>query len=137
MHLQKHYFHLFSAVFMHLQKHYFHFFSLCTCTYNNITSNCFLCIYALTITLLSQVKKPNWLPWKLRNWDFLPRFLHSLSPYDYVFSCACVKDRCQQPESEDRDWQNGNGEEMKDLLSGQGRVELTPLHDTNKRGHMV
>lgn len=41
-----------------------------------------------------QEKKPHWLPKILRNWEFLPRPLHSLEPYDKFlrrYLCCCKK----------------------------------------------
>ncbi|XP_013398891.1 sodium-dependent phosphate transport protein 2B [Lingula anatina] len=41
-----------------------------------------------------QVKRPGCLPAKLRNWDFLPIWCHSLSPYDRWCNCCscCTKE---------------------------------------------
>ncbi|RUS74012.1 hypothetical protein EGW08_018211, partial [Elysia chlorotica] len=87
----------------------------------------------LTATIINvlQVKKPQWLPWKLRSWDFLPRFLHSLTPYDHMLSCACVKDKCQKSPSRteqgDAKSQNRNSEEMTDLLSATAKPNGDPF----------
>ena len=37
---------------------------------------------AVILVNVVQRKKPNWLPKKLRNWKFLPKWMRSLSPYD-------------------------------------------------------
>lgn len=54
-----------------------------------------LCIMVVVINIL-QKKRPSWLPHKLRNWDFLPLWMHSLEPLDRaVFkicgACGCCK----------------------------------------------
>ena len=61
-----------------------------------------LCVLVAAATCLInylQKKRPEWLPAKLRNWDFLPKWLTSLEPIDRVFcaplsavfarTCAC------------------------------------------------
>ena len=45
-------------------------------------------IVVLIIGVL-QRKKPGRLPRKLRNWNFLPIWLHSLRPYDNIMICRC------------------------------------------------
>ena len=40
-------------------------------------------VIVLAINLL-QSKKPQWLPEQLKNWDFLPIWMHSLDPLDKV-----------------------------------------------------
>ena len=41
-------------------------------------------IFFVIVTNILQAKKPNWLPSVLRNWDFLPLWMHSLDPIDRV-----------------------------------------------------
>lgn len=41
-------------------------------------------ILFVIVTNILQAKKPNWLPSVLRNWDFLPLWMHSLDPIDRV-----------------------------------------------------
>ncbi|KAM6441503.1 sodium-dependent phosphate transport protein 2B isoform 3-T4 [Liasis olivaceus] len=64
-------------------------------------------IFVLTVHLL-QKKKPQLLPEKLRSWDFLPRWMHSLQPWDNVITaasltcskyCCCCCKRCRNKES--------------------------------------
>ena len=53
-----------------------------------------LVVLLLVVVVLNvlQNKKPHWLPRKLQNWDFLPKPLHSLEPYDRVLSkCSCCR----------------------------------------------
>ena len=40
-------------------------------------------VIVLAINII-QSKKPQWLPEKLKNWDFLPIWMHSLDPLDKV-----------------------------------------------------
>lgn len=56
-------------------------------------------VIVLTIVAINamQEKKPHWLPAKLRSWDFLPLWMHSLKPLDAIisklcFCCTCCKD---------------------------------------------
>ncbi|KAK3754091.1 hypothetical protein RRG08_024166 [Elysia crispata] len=92
-----------------------------------------LLFLAVTIINVLQVKKPQWLPWKLRSWDFLPKFLHSLTPYDYVLSCACVrgKGHTSTAQAEETNPQDTNSEEMRDLLSETG----TTIHGLSKNSN--
>jgi sodium-dependent phosphate cotransporter len=55
-----------------------------------------LAIFAVLIAALNilQVKKPEWLPSILQNWEFLPFWMHSLDPMDTVLrkmgsACCC------------------------------------------------
>ncbi|XP_043369991.1 sodium-dependent phosphate transport protein 2B isoform X1 [Dermochelys coriacea] len=57
-------------------------------------------IVVIVINVL-QSKRPNILPTKLQNWDFLPRWMHSLKPWDNVIISAvsfcgryCFCDKC-------------------------------------------
>ncbi|ESO04943.1 hypothetical protein HELRODRAFT_99285 [Helobdella robusta] len=48
-----------------------------------------LLAFIIVVNVL-QRKKPNWLPKFLRTWNFLPKPLRSLEPYDRIFSkCKC------------------------------------------------
>ncbi|XP_071824883.1 sodium-dependent phosphate transport protein 2A-like isoform X2 [Apostichopus japonicus] len=53
-------------------------------------------IFVIIVNIL-QTKKPHWLPKKLLNWDFLPKFMHSLAPLDRIITkfgpkqCCCIK----------------------------------------------
>ena len=40
-------------------------------------------LIVLLINIL-QSKKPEWLPTRIKNWDFLPLWMHSLDPLDKV-----------------------------------------------------
>lgn len=60
-----------------------------------VCSVAFFCLVVIIINVL-QKKRPNWLPRKLRNWDFLPyKWMHSLEPLDRVIRkiccCCCCK----------------------------------------------
>lgn len=44
----------------------------------------FILIAFVVIINILQAKKPTWLPNKIRTWDFLPIYLHSLEPYDTI-----------------------------------------------------
>ncbi|ETE61467.1 Sodium-dependent phosphate transport protein 2B, partial [Ophiophagus hannah] len=64
-------------------------------------------IFVVTINLL-QKKKPHLLPEKLRSWDFLPRWMHSLRPWDEVITttgmacgryCCCCCKHCRNKEA--------------------------------------
>lgn len=55
---------------------------------------------AIVIINILQAKRPHLLPQKIRNWDFLPRWMHSLQPWDNVITsmastcgryCCCCK----------------------------------------------
>lgn len=59
----------------------------------------FFCLVVIVINVL-QKKRPNWLPKKLRNWDFLPyKWMHSLEPLDRVIGkvCCCCKKKTDAP----------------------------------------
>ncbi|XP_053108226.1 sodium-dependent phosphate transport protein 2B [Hemicordylus capensis] len=62
-------------------------------------------IVVVVINIL-QTKRPQWLPPKLRNWNFLPKWMHSLQPWDNLVTsvispcgryccccCKCCKDK--------------------------------------------
>ncbi|XP_020636111.3 sodium-dependent phosphate transport protein 2B [Pogona vitticeps] len=54
-------------------------------------------LVAVVIINLLQKKQPHLLPQKLQNWDFLPRWMHSLQPWDDIItsaSFACGKHCC-------------------------------------------
>lgn len=57
-------------------------------------------IATIIVINVLQLRRPQWLPRKLRNWDFLPECLHSLKPADRVIQkafeavrglCCCCK----------------------------------------------
>ncbi|XP_066288562.1 sodium-dependent phosphate transport protein 2B-like [Branchiostoma lanceolatum] len=52
-----------------------------------------LLVFALAVVVINtlQTKRPNWLPKKLRTWDFLPLALHSIEPYDRLLTGCCKK----------------------------------------------
>ncbi|CAG2211305.1 NPT [Mytilus edulis] len=58
-------------------------------------------IFNVVVLNVLQSKKPTWLPARLRTWDFLPEFLHSLKPYDKVFTACsiCFCTSCQKKDS--------------------------------------
>ncbi|CAH1269339.1 SLC34A2 [Branchiostoma lanceolatum] len=57
-----------------------------------------LLVFALAVVVINtlQTKRPNWLPKKLRTWDFLPLALHSLEPYDRLLTGCCKKKGAEQ-----------------------------------------
>ena len=58
-------------------------------------------LVAIIALNILQVKKSEWLPNLLKNWEFLPLWMHSLDPMDKVlrkigFACCCgCSKRCQ------------------------------------------
>ncbi|XP_041694389.1 sodium-dependent phosphate transport protein 2B-like [Coregonus clupeaformis] len=69
-----------------------------------------LAIFIIIVNLM-QVRCPRYLPSGLRNWDFLPRPLHSMAPWDQVVMsgmafcgtrCCCCFKCCQKTEDEDK-----------------------------------
>ncbi|KAG8447386.1 hypothetical protein GDO86_014743 [Hymenochirus boettgeri] len=63
----------------------------------------FICIVAIIVNVL-QKKCPSCLPPFLRNWDFLPKWLHSLAPWDRMFTllCGCCCKKCSKNEEEEK-----------------------------------
>ena len=53
-----------------------------------------LIIIFIVVVNIMQRKCPSFLPKVLRNWDFLPLFLHSLEPYDTVITGWKCCDKC-------------------------------------------
>lgn len=49
----------------------------------------FLIILIIIINII-QAKKPSLLPKPLQTWDFLPKWLHSLEPYDELVRGSCL-----------------------------------------------
>ena len=47
-----------------------------------------------------QSKRPNFLPAKLRSWDWLPLPLHSLEPYDRIITVCCRCRRCSRRDAD-------------------------------------
>ncbi|XP_040180240.1 sodium-dependent phosphate transport protein 2C-like [Rana temporaria] len=60
-------------------------------------------IVAVIIINILQKRLPKYLPSFLRNWDFLPLWLHSLAPYDNLFfvMCGCCCKKCSQHREEE------------------------------------
>jgi len=44
-------------------------------------------VFISVIINVLQQNKSEWLPMKLQDWEFLPLWMHSLKPYDRIFSC--------------------------------------------------
>nr|DBA21225.1 TPA: hypothetical protein GDO54_017903 [Pyxicephalus adspersus] len=59
-------------------------------------------IIAVLIITVFQKRLPKCLPSFLRNWDFLPLWLHSLAPWDSLFflMCGCCCKKCSQHREE-------------------------------------
>lgn len=53
-------------------------------------------IIVLVVINVIQAKKPHWLPEKLRTWDRLPLWMHSLEPCDKLFTRCCRCKCCGQ-----------------------------------------
>uniref|UniRef100_A0A8C7FFI1 Sodium-dependent phosphate transport protein 2B n=1 Tax=Oncorhynchus kisutch TaxID=8019 RepID=A0A8C7FFI1_ONCKI len=69
-----------------------------------------LAIFIIIVNLM-QTRCPRYLPSRLRNWDFLPRPLHSMAPWDGVVMsgmafcgtrCCCCCKCCQKTEDEEK-----------------------------------
>ncbi|XP_035639826.1 sodium-dependent phosphate transport protein 2B-like [Oncorhynchus keta] len=69
-----------------------------------------LAIFIIIVNLM-QTRCPRYLPSMLRNWDFLPRPLHSMAPWDGVVMsgmafcgtrCCCCCKCCQKTEDEEK-----------------------------------
>ncbi|XP_023859371.1 sodium-dependent phosphate transport protein 2B [Salvelinus sp. IW2-2015] len=69
-----------------------------------------LAIFIIIVNLM-QTRCPRYLPSRLRNWDFLPRPLHSMAPWDRVVMsgmafcgtrCCCCCKCCQKTEDEEK-----------------------------------
>uniref|UniRef100_A0A8K9Y5H8 Sodium-dependent phosphate transport protein 2B n=1 Tax=Oncorhynchus mykiss TaxID=8022 RepID=A0A8K9Y5H8_ONCMY len=69
-----------------------------------------LAIFIIIVNLM-QTRCPRYLPSRLRNWDFLPRPLHSMAPWDGVIMsgmafcgtrCCCCCKCCQKTEDEEK-----------------------------------
>ena len=52
-------------------------------------------VFVVVVNVL-QRRYPRFLPKVLRNWDFLPLFLHSLEPFDSIVTQWKCCDRCTQ-----------------------------------------
>lgn len=69
-----------------------------------------LAIFIIVVNLM-QARCPQYLPSGLRDWDFLPRPLHSMAPWDHVVTsgmafcgahCCCCCKGCQSSEDEEK-----------------------------------
>uniref|UniRef100_A0A673Y3M0 Sodium-dependent phosphate transport protein 2B n=1 Tax=Salmo trutta TaxID=8032 RepID=A0A673Y3M0_SALTR len=69
-----------------------------------------LAIFIIVVNLM-QARCPQYLPSGLRDWDFLPRPLHSMAPWDHVVTsgmafcgahCCCCCKCCQSSEDEEK-----------------------------------
>ena len=88
---------------------------------------CLVLASVVIIVNALQRSRPLWLPERLRSWDFLPLWLHSLDPADHVITaaltfcgatCCCCR-RCRQdPVSVDKD-----EDEMRELSQNLAAVE--------------
>lgn len=73
----------------------------------------FLFMFVVTIINILQVKRPHYLPPRLRNWEFLPLFFHSCSPYDRIISCHYLTNHCPKFEDSDDEDCDDNSLEIK------------------------
>uniref|UniRef100_A0A8C5PCG8 Solute carrier family 34 member 3 n=1 Tax=Leptobrachium leishanense TaxID=445787 RepID=A0A8C5PCG8_9ANUR len=64
----------------------------------------------IIIVNILQSKRPSWLPRWLRTWNFLPKWMHSLAPYDRFLNktCGCCCKKCSK--------EDHNEDKPKDLL---------------------
>ena len=87
-----------------------------------------------------QKKRPQWLPLRLRNWDFLPfKWMHSLEPLNrvvvgiihlFVTTCSCIRCRCCVQAKPSREW--GKTDENGGLKSVSTEMTLmTPCSSTS------
>ncbi|XP_077996550.1 sodium-dependent phosphate transport protein 2A-like [Glandiceps talaboti] len=61
-------------------------------------------LFVVVIINILQAKQPQCLPKKLRTWEFLPKWMHSLEPLDSALSgvfrtcscCSCCKETCKE-----------------------------------------
>ncbi|XP_068105968.1 sodium-dependent phosphate transport protein 2C [Hyperolius riggenbachi] len=64
-------------------------------------------VLIITVIIINfiQKKRPRCLPPFLRNWDFLPIWLHSLAPYDKLIykMCGCCCKKCSQHTDEEEE----------------------------------
>lgn len=86
-----------------------------------------LIIFAIIVNLM-QSRCPRFLPKVLRNWDFLPRPLHSMAPWDTVVTatlgfcgkrcccccCKCCRKCCRNDDEEKMERNNRKSLEMYD-----------------------
>ncbi|CAL1543963.1 unnamed protein product [Lymnaea stagnalis] len=79
----------------------------------------FLVFLAATVVNVLQATRPNWLPRRLRTWDFLPKVLHSCAPYDAVITCRIITRRC--PNEDDGSDVEDN---KKELVNGENKNYL-------------
>ena len=64
-------------------------------------------VIVLIIINVIQRTKPQWLPKRLRSWDWLPLWMHSLQPWDSFFTrcctCRCCRKYCKCCNNKDED----------------------------------
>ena len=70
-------------------------------------------ILSIVAINIMQENKPHWLPAKLRNWNFLPLWMHSLKPLDKIVSKLCFCCTCCKEKEEE-----SNGHTMVDIVNG-------------------
>lgn len=85
----------------------------------------------LVVINVMQEKAPKYLPEKLRNWDWLPLWLHSLEPYDkfltkYILVCQCAQklSSVQPVDNETNEPSRDSEFQMKDLEAQKGFVQF-------------
>ena len=80
-------------------------------------------IIAAIILKILQLKVPNRLPLKLRNWHFMPIWLRSLEPYDRIFKsltrrtcCGHNRNQCNESSGDSIDIRSSNTSNNSEVL---------------------
>ena len=106
----------------------------------------FLIFIIIVIINILQSKKPGWLPAKLRSWEWLPLWMHSLKPMDRVitaiFFCKCCQSVTEPKDKEimeegDLEKPGANGVTNEGFAMGNGHPEnekKVPIDSHNNDG---
>ena len=98
-----------------------------------------LVLVTIAIINILQSHKPQWLPVRLRTWDFLPEPFRSLTPLDRQITkltslCSCCK-CCTSLTQEDKDYMESSVFESENktenIDSNENQTEKVPLQDDN------
>lgn len=107
-------------------------------------------VVVIIINLL-QKKRPHFLPQKLQNWEFLPRWMHSLQPWDNIITsassfcgkhcCCCCK--CCRGENAEQMTKENPAKTMKfhenpvSLADEENGISKTPQTNETKRSDFI
>ncbi|XP_069113975.1 sodium-dependent phosphate transport protein 2B-like [Argopecten irradians] len=72
---------------------------------------CFILILMIIVINILQDKRPQVLPFKLRSWDFLPKWMRSLAPYDKAIIRAKKRCTCQSENKAEKEEKESPPEE--------------------------